>query len=353
MRTKFSRFRLFLSANVHAYDYLVGGYVVLALFLSRVIGFKLDFSVVYQQGYDTTFLSIVLLYFLIHSTVLALSVRRSGEDSFIFGKAWRGKVSELYFRWRTLIEIVRVLVLLKITLMIYCNIKQAIPFINPGIHDSTLQQIDRYLHFGVNPNIAAVTLFGAPVVAFLFDKLYVLWYLLKPLVLAYFAMTPDRKAHVSFYTAYFAMWIFGGLLSVALPSLGPVYTHPEWFTNLNAAIAGKLQTQLMTHYEAALAHPEKYKVFIYEGVAAFPSLHVGIAAIFAFFVFQVNRGIGAFFIAYAVIVQIGSVLLGWHYAIDGYFAIGMAYLFFRIANGCNPLVFMIPDRRRRKTLIKR
>ena len=333
MRTKFAKFKLFLSKNVHAYDYLVGGYVVLALLLSRLIGFKLDFSVVYQQGYDTTFLSIVFLYFLIHVVVLALSCRKSGEDSYIFGKAWRGMVAKLYFRWRTLIEIVRVLVLLKITLMIYCNIKQAIPFINPGIHDAALQQIDKYLHLGVNPNTAAVTLLGAPAIAFLFDKLYVLWYLLKPLVLAYFAMTPDRKSHVSFYTAYFAMWIFGGLAAVVLPSLGPIYTHPEWFTNLNAGMARKLQTQLMTHYESALAHPEKYKVFIYEGVAAFPSLHVGIAAIFAFFVFQVNRVIGSFFIAYVVIVQIGSVLLGWHYALDGYFAIGMAYLFFRVANG--------------------
>jgi hypothetical protein len=287
---------------------------------------------VYQQGYDITFLSIVILYFLIHVTVLALSCRRSGDDAFIFGNAWRGKVSSLYFSWRTLIEIVRVLILLKVTLMIYCNIKQAIPFINPGTDDAALLNLDRCLHFGINPSTAAVTLLGAPAIAFLFDKLYVLWYLLKPLVLAYFAMIPDRKTHVSFYTAYFAMWIFGGLLAVAIPSLGPIYTHPEWFFHLNIGMARKLQGQLMTHYESALAHPEKYKVFIYEGIAAFPSLHVGIAAIFAFFVFKVNRVVGAFFFGYVVIVQIGSVLLGWHYAIDGYFAIGMAYLFFRIAN---------------------
>ena len=268
--SRLRRFRDFLSKNIHAYDWLVASYVVFALALSQLIGFKLDFSVVLQNGYDKTFLSIVFLYFIMHAAIFALSLRKNGSDASLFGSAWRSGIRKRFFHWRTLFEIVRVLVLLKITLMIYCNIKQAIPLINPGSCDAALQNVDSFAHFGVNPNKAAVLLFGWPVAAFVFDKLYVLWYLLKPLVLAYFAMTPDRKAHASFFSAYFAMWIFGGLLAVLIPSLGPVYTHPEWFSGLNAGFARSLQSQLMTHYQAALANPDKYKVFIYEGVAAFP-----------------------------------------------------------------------------------
>jgi hypothetical protein len=256
------KIKRFLLEHTHAYDWLVAGYALAALLLSKLVGFKLDFSVLFQNGYDKTFLSIVFLYFVIHAAVLALSYRKDGSDAFLFGPAWRRGLRDRFFHWSTFFEIIRVLFLLKVTLTIYCDIKQAIPFINPELHDSDLASIDRVIHFGLNPNTASSAFLGAPAVVFAFDKLYILWYLLKPLVIAYFAVTPDRKSHSSFFTAYFAMWIFGGLLAVLLPSLGPIYTHPEWFADLNPEMARQLQNQLMVHYQAALANPEKYKILI-------------------------------------------------------------------------------------------
>ena len=337
------RIVVLLAERLHVYDYLVAGYALFAVILALLVGFKLDFSVIFQFQYDKTFLAIVALYFVIHVAVMALTLRKQKKDDCLFGSVWRREVSERYLRWSVAMDIVRVLVLLKVTLMIYCEIKQAIPFINPRLYDAELRTVDQWTHLGINPNTAVVALLGAPALAFLFDKLYVLWYLLKPLTLAYFAVTPDRKLHSAFFSAYFAMWIFGGLIAVSLPSLGPIYTHPEWFAGLNARIARSLQTRLMTHYQSALSHPEQYKVFIYEGIAAFPSLHVGIAALFAFFAYSVNRKVGYAFATYAVIVQIGSVLLGWHYAVDGYFATLLAYAFFRMATGRLEVVKPLPN----------
>lgn len=226
---------------------------------------------------------------------------------------------------------IRILLLLKLTLWIYCNIKQAIPFINSNLYDNELLLTDRILHFGYNPNMLTVSFLGGEVVSRLIDRLYIYWYMLKPLVLAFFAILPDMNIHIRFFTSYFSMWIFGGMFAVLVPSLGPIYTHPNWFESVKMPSASTLQMQLMQNYEKAISDPEKYKIFVYEGIAAFPSLHVGIVALFAFFLLKVNRFAGILMMIYTFFIQIGSVLLGWHYATDGYFAILLAYFFYKVS----------------------
>ena len=322
------------SSIICAYDILVAIYVIFALILSAVFGFNIDFTIIFHMQYDITFIVIVLLYLVIHAALMALHTRRTGEDSVLFGPYWRKKLKNSYFNWRKLIDLIKVLLLLKLTLLIYCNIKQAIPFINRNIYDSQLLFADKIFHFGLNPNTVTIKLFGSDFIAGAMDRIYISWYMLKPMVLAYFAIIPDRRTHIRFFTSYFAMWIFGGICALLIPSLGPIYTNPEWFSGLNIPFANRLQQMLLNHYEAALANPGKYKVFIYEGIAAFPSLHVGIVALFAFFLWKINRKIGIAMFLYVALIQLGSVLLGWHYAIDGYVTIGLAYGLFWISDRC-------------------
>jgi hypothetical protein len=48
-----------------------------------------------------------------------------------------------------------------------------------------------------------------------------------------------------------------------------------------------------------------------------PSLHNAIAVLYALAAFRIGRLLGWFMTGYAVIIFIGSVHLGWHYAVDG------------------------------------
>jgi membrane-associated phospholipid phosphatase len=59
-------------------------------------------------------------------------------------------------------------------------------------------------------------------------------------------------------------------------------------------------------------------VMVGSGISAMPSMHVAIATLFALVCWRVRRWLGIVMATYAVIIMLGSVHLGWHYAVDGY-----------------------------------
>ena len=56
------------------------------------------------------------------------------------------------------------------------------------------------------------------------------------------------------------------------------------------------------------------------GISAMPSLHNAIAVLYALIAFRIGKAIGIFMSLYAAIIFVGSVHLGWHYAVDGIIA---------------------------------
>lgn len=57
------------------------------------------------------------------------------------------------------------------------------------------------------------------------------------------------------------------------------------------------------------------------GISATPSLHVAIATLQAVLAWKVSRVLGWAATIFLVLILVGSVHLGWHYAIDGYISI--------------------------------
>lgn len=314
---------------LYPYDWAIAPYFALSVVLANAFGFRIDYSIVFHLEYDLTMILMVVVSFALIGVFTAVLQRIKGEDDRLFGKVWRHTMFSKYLTLQHLYDLLHILIALKLVLLIYCNIKQAIPRINPDITDDLLLRIDVMLHFGINPMQALVGLLSNTTVSKLIDMLYVLWYVIKAPVLVLFIVLPNRKLSERFFSAYFLLWMLGGLAAILAPSLGPVYVYQEWFDGITKPIASHLQAQLLMHYLQAVNNPDQYRVFIYEGVAAFPSLHVGVVVLFALFLFRVHRFLGILMWLYAVIVQIGSVFLGWHYAIDGYFAGMLAFLLYR------------------------
>ncbi len=66
-------------------------------------------------------------------------------------------------------------------------------------------------------------------------------------------------------------------------------------------------------------------------ISAFPSMHVASTTLMAILGFALSRWVGLALTAFAVCIMIGSVLLGWHYAVDGYVGAAIAVLCWKLS----------------------
>ena len=116
-----------------------------------------------------------------------------------------------------------------------------------------------------------------------------------------------------------------------MPSLGPCFVLKDDYTEVRAAMPSQSATMdlLFAHYgriRALHRHPEGADISPYLGVAAMPSLHVGAQAFFMFFARRRSKTLFAVFAVLTAITFFTSVVSGWHYAIDGYAAVLLAWL---------------------------
>jgi hypothetical protein len=121
--------------------------------------------------------------------------------------------------------------------------------------------------------------------------------------------------------AYMLTWAIGMAFAYLGSSAGPLFI---------GAYDPSLAPDTIQRASAALIENHiSQGSMIGAGISAFPSLHVAIAVWFAFVLRE--RGLFGIGIAYAIGIYICSVLLGWHYSLDGVAGAGVAWLAYRIA----------------------
>lgn len=214
------------------------------------------------------------------------------------------------------------------------EMKPAIPAINPFKWDETFAQLDRTLHFGIDPWRILQPIMGYPIITFVTNLAYDFWFfaLFGSWVWLAFQRKPSELRSRFFISYMLIWWIGGGLLALAFSSAGPCYfgklglATPDPYKDLMSYLyrvndylpIWALDTQNLL-WDGYIGKAEPI------GVSAFPSMHNGSAVLFALTFRQISKGWGRFFTAYAVIILLTSVHLGWHYAIDGYAAIIIAF----------------------------
>ena len=325
---------------LYPFDYPLLVYAAAGLLCAEVYGFQVRWNVIWNFQYEIILLRqgvpiYLLLVYAHRMFIQRQTLSQMLDDCAVALKRWRD--------WRVWYELLRTLLAIKLCLAIYTLLKQEIPLLNSHLFDAQLDAVDRWLHLGFEP---AAIWHWLPWHWFslIVDLLYIVWYLLKTPVILLFLLHRNRQRRWHFFTSYILTWMIGGSFAILLPSLGPIYVRPELYEGLAAPYANQLQTMLWTHYQQFLADPSAYNVYIYEGIAAFPSLHVAIIVLFTL-ALRPWRLLFWPLLVYCVVIQFGSFYLGWHYAIDGYFGallaaaifLGLKPLFHKRKNACTEI----------------
>lgn len=220
----------------------------------------------------------------------------------------------------------------------FTSIKNVLPLMQGGFpHDAAQADIDRWLHFGADPWQWLYALGENAVMRAVVEWNYnVLWFVISFGAL-FFVVTSPRAADIrNRYIAMFILtWVvLGNVLAGLFLSAGPAFygavTGDE--ARFAAQLAFLAGNEGSSHSAAAY---QAYLWSLYEsgragfgsGISAFPSVHVGLIALNAFFLADHSRRWGALAFAYLAFIVASSVYLGWHYAIDGYVSIAVVAAF--------------------------
>lgn len=202
---------------------------------------------------------------------------------------------------------------------LFLPIKYAIPRIVPFWLDNPLARMERG-PFGADPWLILDRLLGWAAVPI--DWLYATWLPTQSLVLFCLVLAPPSAMKTRALIAYVLGWfVLGIVAALALSSAGPLF-HDRIFGGSD--FAGLRET--LHRHGAVLALAESDAMWsslnsgrptLVAGISAMPSIHVAISAWMALTARAMAPRATPWGIAYAALIWIGSVQLGWHYVADG------------------------------------
>ena len=212
----------------------------------------------------------------------------------------------------------------------YFWLKVSVPLINYRLWDRELWALDRLLHFGVSPSILLTELVGGSALVGPIETWYGWWLTTMMLGLSFFCAAPEAGTRRRFMLSTVLIWTLGPWLYMAVPALGPIYVYSETWREIAAELPHTqgAQAMLWENYQTVVAGREGglRQFNPTRGIAAMPSLHVGGHWLLLLWI---RRRARPWLLPAALgtaLTLIGSVVTGWHYAVDGYVGILIATL---------------------------
>ena len=218
---------------------------------------------------------------------------------------------------------------------VFTSVKNMLPDMHPFIWDPVLAAID-YRMLGNHDGwrlVASIIPDGFLLRAM--DAIYGWgWLALVMSLSAYVAISPAMQRHRrQFFLAFFSSWIFAGnILACAFMSGGPSFYAK--FTGDNLRFASLLQSVSGTGAAAIQDYLWNIYIggssFLGAGISAFPSVHMVSMALVTLLFKKVNMYLFWVGIFLTILMELGSVRLGWHYVSDGVAGIAIAVIIWRL-----------------------
>lgn len=220
-------------------------------------------------------------------------------------------------------------------------LKGAIAVLVPFSWDQTLAHFGAGLHFGRTPYQWLWWIVESPLAVHLLNFCYNFWFaVLVAMVFSSVAAARDSLLRHQFLFSFMLVWLVGGFfIAMAFSSAGPCFYARldlgDQYQPLMDALASanrqypiwalSTQDRLWSGYTGSASGTM--------GISAFPSIHVATSVLFALYLTRLSTKLGIVMWIFAAIIMLGSVVLGWHYAVDGYAGALIAVAIWKITGG--------------------
>jgi hypothetical protein len=317
------------SLRAHAgLSVLVLAYVLIALAVGAAFGDARRISVsLYTYHFNVVTVIFGEIFLIAHAIYIVFVVRPERPI-----KAFVTSLRSKYLTQRRLFNAVPIIVLLSIFSSVCTSLKAMIPLMHQYDWDAALTAWDTALHFGIPPWRLLQPVLGYPVLTGVVSVMYGSWMVVLAACLFWQAFSErDPRLRMQFFMTYVLCFaLLGNLAATWLASGGPCY--------YGRLVAGPNPYAPLMRYlnQANQQVPLGWSIGVQDmlwnnytrgslefgsGISAMPSMHVAGATLCALLGWRANRRLGMALIVYTGIIMIGSVHLGWHYAIDGYVSV--------------------------------
>jgi hypothetical protein len=220
------------------------------------------------------------------------------------------------------------ILLVPVLMASFGTLKMLMPQFRDFTWDDSLAAVDRLMFFGYQPWEFTHALFGGAFLTNRIDDAYTYWVVaLYTAVLGYALLSP-RYERACFFLSFAASWLLIGVLGgYVFASAGPCYAH------LVGAASAPEFAPLMERLKSIHESGGLLKAYFWQGVlwdhhsrqlygfamgiSAMPSMHNAITVLYALTLSRAPRPVRMAVWTFVAVIFIGSIHLGWHYAVDG------------------------------------
>jgi PAP2 superfamily len=154
----------------------------------------------------------------------------------------------------------------------------------------------------------------------------VVWFILLNVSWVYFGFyAPHGIARSRYFLSFMLIWMGGGWFAATVfSSAGPCF-----YSNLglDPTAYGELMAHIKRVGEGVNGSAYSAQTYFwslkvndtgFSVISAMPSLHNATALLFVLAAWRMHKAVKWFAVVHAALVYVGSVALGWHYAVDAY-----------------------------------